>query len=197
MATANFNIKPEDGWTLVVTGATSQLHIRSVPDGQDFFVTNSASLPAATVVGFKAEGGEFTSVTPTTDNVYVRIAPTSRQNIRVDVYYETGASSGGGSVVIGQVTTTPITATYTSRSGTITTGGTSQTLMAANAARKGFMVQNRSAESLFINTLAAAANDNSSIELLPGQMFIPPAVPLTDVRIIGATTGSAFFAREW
>ena len=46
------------------------------------------------------------------------------------------------------------TATITSRSGTITLGGTAQSFMAANAARKGWFIQNNSTGDLWVHGLS-------------------------------------------
>lgn len=85
------------------------------------------------------------------------------------------------------------------RSGTITTGGTPQSLMAANSSRKGFMVQNISAGDLWINELGAATQTAGSIKIAPGATYSSPlgGTPLGAVSIVGATAAQAFTAREW
>lgn len=91
-------------------------------------------------------------------------------------------------------------ATLTSRSGTITLGGTAQQLAAANTARKGFMVQNNSAGVLWINELGApAVTAQPSISIQPNAMYVSErdACPTGAISIIGATTAQAFTAREW
>lgn len=89
--------------------------------------------------------------------------------------------------------------TYTNRSGTVTLGGTAQTLMAANASRQGFIVQNVSTGDLWISSLGTAAATQPSIWLPPGSYYEPPSdgVPVAAISIFGATTGQAFSAREW
>jgi len=88
--------------------------------------------------------------------------------------------------------------TYTDRSSTITAGGTAQPLMAANAARKGFSVQNNSTENLTISA-TGTASANSGIVIPPGALYEAPVngIPTTAISIFGATTGSRFDAREW
>lgn len=90
-------------------------------------------------------------------------------------------------------------ATWADHSGTITAGGTSQQLMAANANRRGFFVQNLSAEDLFIMDGAAAMAGQPSLKIPPDGLYETPAngTPTTAINIIGATTGSAFSAREF
>lgn len=88
--------------------------------------------------------------------------------------------------------------TYTDRSGTITTGGTAQTLMAANSSRRGFFIQNNSNGTLTISSVGTAST-TAGLVLLPGQLYEAPTsgVPLTAISILGATTGQRFDAREW
>lgn len=89
--------------------------------------------------------------------------------------------------------------TPTDRSGTITLGGTAQTAMAANTARKGFWIQNQSTGDLWINSLATAVADSPSMKIAAGALYEnpPSGVPVGAVSIIGATTGQKFAAREW
>lgn len=92
---------------------------------------------------------------------------------------------------------------YTDQSGTITSGGTAQTCMAANVARQGVIIQNVSAGDLYISasgTAAATVSANSgSLKLTSGSYWEAPinGVPRTAISIFGATTGQAFVAWEW
>lgn len=86
------------------------------------------------------------------------------------------------------------------RSGTITTGGTAQTLMVENSAREGFMVQNNSTGDLWINELGnTAAASQPAIKIASGQIYetVQGQPCLYAVSIFGATTAQAFTAREW
>lgn len=85
------------------------------------------------------------------------------------------------------------------RSGAITTGGTAQALMAANAQRVGFWVQNQSAGDLYINELGAATLLPPSIKIAAGAYYESSArgTPSSAISIVGATTAQAFSAREW
>ncbi|WFU37331.1 hypothetical protein QA640_22835 [Bradyrhizobium sp. CB82] len=89
--------------------------------------------------------------------------------------------------------------TLTDKSGTITAGGSAQTLMALNASRRGFYVQNQSTGDLWISSLGTAAATQPSLWLPPGAFYEPEAggVPTAAISIFGATTGQAFAAREW
>ena len=81
---------------------------------------------------------------------------------------------------------------------TLTTGGTSQTILAANPNRHYLFIENPSAtvsgvsaESLFLNSDAAAASDGKSIELAnvtSKEFTFPGYVPTGDVRVNAATT---------
>lgn len=83
-------------------------------------------------------------------------------------------------------------------SGTITTGGTSQTVFAANASRSFLLIQNVSAEPLWVNFGAAANEDQPSVKLPIDEklMFDGRFVPTESVDIVGATTGSSFTAKQ-
>lgn len=84
----------------------------------------------------------------------------------------------------------------TSRSGTITTGNTSQTLAAANAARRGLRIQNISAGSLGVNELGAAAaiGTAGTYTLATGETL--EVLGQGAVTVVGATIGQAFTAVE-
>jgi hypothetical protein len=99
------------------------------------------------------------------------------------------------------VTTNGNGVTKTDRSGTITTGSTAQTLMAANAARRGLEIQNTHASAdMYINELGAAAViGGSSIKIPAGALYVADAhgVPVASISIICATATATFAAREW
>lgn len=96
--------------------------------------------------------------------------------------------------------------TFTDRSGNITTGGTSQQLMAVNANRKYLIIVNPTVatENLYINFTSAAtvaiaqATATSSIPIAPGGSYNLGFSEITTeaVNIIAATTAHAFIAKE-
>lgn len=94
---------------------------------------------------------------------------------------------------------TVVRAVASDRGGTITAGGTAQQIMAANAARRGYSVQNQSTGDLYINALAAATIDYHSLKIPAGSLYESPSnhVGPGAISIIGATTAAAFFAREF
>lgn len=108
----------------------------------------------------------------------------------------TGATAGNS------VTISPIQTDATSRSGTITAGGTAQQLMAANASRKGWLVQNQSTGDLYVRSrgnggTTDATADQNSLKIPAGAMYVADYITANALSIIGATTTQAFFAREW
>ena len=91
----------------------------------------------------------------------------------------------------------PTQGSLTNRSGTITSGGTSQELAAANTSRKYLFVQNVSTGDLWVNFGTAAVTTQPSIKLMPdASLTMTGFVSTQAVNIIGATTGQAFTAKE-
>jgi hypothetical protein len=89
-------------------------------------------------------------------------------------------------------------ATPTDRSGSIAATAVSQTLMAANSLRSGWLVQNTSADAMTLNDLGTDATQPNSFILAPGQSFPPPRYPITQGAItIAGQAGDTFVAREW
>src|SRR5579859_5620451 len=85
--------------------------------------------------------------------------------------------------------------TITNRSGTIALGGTAQSLMVANPARRYLMIQNLDATaSLWIRFGAAAVIGQPSTEVKPGAVLTQEDqfVDSESVSIIGPNTGQAF-----
>jgi hypothetical protein len=92
--------------------------------------------------------------------------------------------------------------TVTNRSGSITTGGTAQQLMAANTLRKGFWIQNISTGDLYISDVGTATNNSStpsSLVIKAGDLYESSfgCVSSAAISILGGTTGQKFVAREW
>lgn len=101
-ATKNYFVGPQDGWTLIVTGAVTpinSLRISAIPHTHTFFVYAGASLPAASVVGIQVCHKEFQFrdfTNGTSSLFYVRTSgpvPDSKQadgRLRLDVMSEGG-----------------------------------------------------------------------------------------------------------
>ena len=90
-----------------------------------------------------------------------------------------------------------VSASPVDRSSTITTGGTAQVLLAANANRKGIEFFNNSVGSIWLNAVGTATAGGGSIEVRSGGYWYPPVVPVTEISVIGATTGQAFTCWEY
>lgn len=91
-------------------------------------------------------------------------------------------------------------ANFTELSGTITTGGTAQQLVAFNSARRYIRISNPSlaTESLWVNDKGgtAAVAGATSWELGIGKTWEPQPAPINAVSIVAATTGHTFEAAE-
>ena len=89
------------------------------------------------------------------------------------------------------------TVTYTDRSGTITTGGTAQSLMSSNSSRTGYTIWNTSTGTLYFSPTGTASAASAPIP--PGALYECPntAVPTTAISIYGATTGQSFVSWEY
>lgn len=88
---------------------------------------------------------------------------------------------------------------FADRSGTITAGGTAQSLMAANSQRRGWWLQNVSSGDLWVSAVGTAAASQPSIRIPPNALYESPALSSATgaLSIFGATTGQAFSAREY
>lgn len=87
MATANFSIDAEDGWTEVTSAGVDFIRIRSNTPSHAFYVTTGSSTPATTVIGYKVQCDDFWCDVPVTDNFYVRVIENLPQETRFDVFY--------------------------------------------------------------------------------------------------------------
>ena len=98
-----------------------------------------------------------------------------------------------------QVQTAPTTVTTTDKSGSITTGGTAQTAIAANLARKTWCIQNDPAatETLWERQNGTAA-PNVGVGLAPGAQVCnsPGLIDTSVISVFGATTGHKWSGSE-
>lgn len=145
----------------------------------------------------------------TNPNNLTFIGVESSTNLPAAPYIDTN----GNLSITGTVTATTAgyAGTFTDDSGTITTGGTSQTLAAANATRKYLVISNppdaasqgvATAEKLCVNfTSAATLTAAGSICLNPGVTWVMGGtggfVSTELVTVIGATTGHIYTAKEY
>lgn len=93
----------------------------------------------------------------------------------------------------------PNQGTWTDRSGTVTAGGVSQTLAAANSARKRLLIENppSATENLTFNFTATAVGA-AALVLVPGGAYDSEGGPVSTelVTVSAATTAHAFIAKE-
>lgn len=95
--------------------------------------------------------------------------------------------------------TVPSSGVVTDRSGTITAGGTAQTLAAVNLSRRYLLVQNlHASEDLWVNFTTAAVVDQPSVRVAAGAAFLMDGAFVSTelVSVIAATTGHKFAAKE-
>lgn len=108
--------------------------------------------------------------------------------------YPNIVTDSAGHLVVAITSSAGTTGALTDCSGTITTGGTSQTAVAAVATRKYLLVQNTSAGNEYINFTSNAAATGSSLLILPNGSFVQETnfVSNEKVSIFGATTAQAY-----
>jgi hypothetical protein len=119
---------------------------------------------------------------------------------------QVNAALPAGTNTIGSLN--PLAGTYTSRNLALTTGGTAQNLMASNASRRKFYIQNpctatgqgiAAVESIYISfTGAAGVNNGTSIEILACGSYESDAGPISTqaISVNAATTGHKIVAGE-
>lgn len=132
---------------------------------------------------------------------YAQVSPI-RGEVSAGVYKNIAVDSSGNLVISSitpqTVTVAPSQGTVTDRSGTITLGGTAQTIAAANAARKYLLIQNSSDTDMWCNFTTTAVNSQPSFKIPAGAGFFMESgyVSTELVSCIGATTGKIFTAKE-
>jgi len=108
--------------------------------------------------------------------------------VPVDANGDVIGGGGGGSV-----------REYTDASSTITTGGTAQTILAANSARTGISFQNISDTDMYLNTTGTATAGAGSYLIKAGGTYVTDygAKDSQAVSLLCATTGKAFTCKWW
>jgi hypothetical protein len=86
----------------------------------------------------------------------------------------------------------------TDGSGSIASGGTSQTVFAANSSRSWLFVQNISNAVMYLNFSGVSVADSNSVKLNANSYYENPPhyCPNGTLTIIGATTGQKFVAKQ-
>lgn len=97
------------------------------------------------------------------------------------------------------LSSSPTGRAYTDRSLAVTTGGTAQQLMAANASRKTLAVANpmHQTETIWLSPVGTAAvNGQGSFPVFPGGMWEPVVAPTGAISVLAPTTGTRVTAWE-
>lgn len=133
-----------------------------------------------------ASAGTTGSTTPTTANLYAGTDGTNLRAISVD-------SSGRANTNI-----IPQSGNITTRSSTITTGGTSQQVAASNTSRKYFAIQNISDTDMYLGVGYTPTTTTGILLSKSGGGFVFESnfIPTQAINILCATTGKAFVAWE-
>lgn len=117
----------------------------------------------------------------------LRCGPAPSPHLGVNGALEVDDDSSTSAMIV-----SPILSTATNVGGTITLGGTAQTIAVANAARQGGYIYNpkTATESLFVSESGTATAN--SPEITPGGMF--QIMATNAISLLGATTGHIFDA---
>jgi len=145
-----------------------------------------------------SSAGTVGSTAPTSANLYGGSDGTNLRAVSVDSSGRVNTNINGTVPVSGSVTALSSTGTITTRSSTITTGGTSQQVAASNSSRKYFVIQNISDTAMYLGVgytpttttgLLLSANGG-------GMIFETSFIPTQAINVLCATTGKAFVAWE-
>jgi hypothetical protein len=84
-------------------------------------------------------------------------------------------------------------------SGTVSSGGTAQTLFGGVVPVDGWLVANNSSSVLYVSDVGIATSGGASIPIAAGVVFATPSgyKPAGPVSLYGTTAGQAFAARRW
>ena len=104
----------------------------------------------------------------------------------------------GADIQANQVPVYTTVRTSTDKSGTVTSGGTAQNAIAANAQRKGWMLTNLSSDILYVRDDGTAASATTGVPVYPGQTVNDGGQASTSaISVLGATTGDVWSAKEY
>lgn len=199
-------VRLSDGTTAIATLPVSgpltdaQLRAVAVPVSGTFWQATqpvSGSVTANAGTGpfpISDNAGSLTVDAPVGTPAFVRLSDGASPITALPV-----TDNAGSLTVDGTVTANPATGALTDRSGTITTGGTAQQAMAANATRKYLLIQNSSDTAMWFNFTTTAVADSPSFYLSPnGGSFVQEGsfVSTEAISIICATTGKKWTAKE-
>lgn len=189
-ATANTSLSSIDGKVpsgLTVTSSRLQVDSNSsLRDGSGNSITSTAFGLTRRLDVNLSSAGTVGSAAPTSANLYAGSDGTNLRAVSVD---STGKLN---------TNVIPPSGTITTRSGTITTGGTSQQVAASNSFRKYFAIQNISDTAMYLG-VGYTPTSTTGILLTAnggGFAFESNFIPTQAINILCATTGKAFVAWE-
>ncbi len=96
--------------------------------------------------------------------------------------------------------TTGLKATSTLSNGSVATGGTFQTALAANSARDGCLIQNTGSAALYVFLGATGAAEAQSFQIAAGATFScsqGQSVLTDEVQVTSGTAGETFVVDTW
>lgn len=109
-------------------------------------------------------------------------------------------NTSGQLCTVASVTIASAVVTPTDKAGTLTTGGTAQTAIAANASRKGWCIQNptTATEVLYVRS-GTAATTATGVVLAAGAQACNPSGIIDQgiISVIAATTGHTWLGTEY
>jgi hypothetical protein len=197
---------------VLLTNASSTGPAVVIPQGGGYFFNLTGTFGGATVAltqtvnGVTSTVASYTAATPTgtsTPCFYIGSGTTVRATVTGGSPSGLNATLNGGGCptsIGGAVLVQAAGSMSNNNSGTITTGGTFQTLLAANSARKGCTIQNptTATEPLYVSVAIAtgSATTAKSFSLVPGATFqctqMAGPVITDNIAIEAATTGHVF-----
>lgn len=174
-----------DRLTKGVNTVANSLSITLASDHPVIPVSLSAS-PLPT--GAALESGNLSEIALNTENIPTKGAASTANSLPVNIATDQ------------IVKVSHNVSTLSSISGAITTGGTAQQLVIANANRKGIIFQNISSGPLYINLLGSDASTLSPSLMIPADSYWESPMGgcgTFSVSVYGATTGQKFTSFEY
>jgi hypothetical protein len=202
---AVFRLAPSSSATTTPALSAGQIATQSIwmeyyPNGrQSYTLIVSPGQAWPSVLPDEGTSGGFATPPTTTDSPDIEIGGVEIKDSASDTRAKV-TTSAAQDTDAGLVVRLPRRGTLTDKSGTITLGGTAQTLTAINTSRRYMFIMNPPTESerLWINFTTTATGASPSIPLDPGASFVFESLYVTTelISVIAATTGHAFIAKE-
>jgi len=145
-----------------------------------------------------SSAGTVGSAAPTSANLYAGSDGTNLRAVSVDSSGRVNTNINGTVAVSGSVTASSPTGTLTNSSSTITTGGTSQQVVATNSSRKYFAIQNISDTAMYLGVGYTPTTTTGILLSASGGGFVFESsfIPTSAINILCATAGKAFVVLE-